>query len=169
MIRPILRHGADVLHNQANPVVAFDQDLGNLIDDMIQTMYAASGVGLAAPQIGIGLRVFVADPSAGRSSDELIAIVNPEIVEEEGTQLEEEGCLSLPGFSDQVTRPSRILVTGFDREGTQLQIEGCGLLARVLHHELDHLDGNLFVKRLRGLRRDKISRRVRKLQRSGKW
>ena len=169
MIRPILRYGADVLHNQANPVVAFDQDLGNLIDDMIQTMYAASGVGLAAPQIGIGLRVFVADPSAGRSIEELIAIVNPEIVEEEGTQLEEEGCLSLPGFSDQVTRPSRILVTGFDREGTQLQIEGCGLLARVLHHELDHLDGNLFVKRLRGLRRDKIARRVRKLQRSGKW
>ena len=169
MIRPILRYGADVLHNPANPVVAFDQNLENLIDDMTQTMYAASGVGLAAPQIGVGLRVFVADSSAGRSIEELIAIVNPEIVEEEGTQLEEEGCLSLPGFTDHVTRPSRVLVTGFDREGTQIQFEGCGLLARVLHHELDHLDGSLFVNRLRGLRRDRISRRVRKLQRSGKW
>ena len=169
MIRPILRHGADVLHNPANPVVAFDLNLDNLIDDMIQTMYAASGVGLAAPQIGVGLRVFVADSSAGRSIEELIAIVNPEIVKEEGTQVEEEGCLSLPGFTDNVTRPSRVLVTGFDREGTQIQVEGCGLLARVLHHELDHLDGSLFVNRLRGLRRDRIARRVRKLQRSGKW
>ena len=169
MIRPILRHGADVLHLPAEPVAQFNQSLGDLIDDMIQTMYATSGVGLAAPQVGVGLRVFVADPSGGRSLDDLIAVVNPNIVRAEGIQREEEGCLSLPGFTDHVARPANLVVSGYDRLGTEIKVEGEDLLARVLQHELDHLDGSLFVDRLQGLRRDRIVRRVRKLQRAGRW
>ena len=169
MIRPILRHGADALHRPARPVVDFDDDLQTLIDDMIQTMHAAPGIGLAAPQVGVGLRVFVADPSSGRSIDDLVTVVNPSIVEQEGAQREEEGCLSLPGFTARVTRPARVVVQGYDREGTEITIEGEALFARVLQHELDHLDGTLFVDRMQGLRREQMVRRVRKLQRSGKW
>ena len=169
MIRPILRHGADALHRPARPVVDFDDDLQTLIDDMIQTMHAAPGIGLAAPQVGVGLRVFVADPSSGRSIDDLVTVVNPSIVEQEGAQREEEGCLSLPGFTARVTRPARVVVQGYDREGTEITIEGEALFARALQHELDHLDGTLFVDRMQGLRREQMVRRVRKLQRSGKW
>ena len=169
MIRPILRHGADALHRPARPVVAYDDDLRTLIDDMIQTMHAAPGVGLAAPQVGVGLRVFVADPSAGRSMRDLVAVVNPRIVEQEGAVREEEGCLSLPGFTARITRPTRVVVRGYDREGDEITVEGEALLARVLQHEMDHLDGALFVDRMQGLRRDQIVRRVRKLQRAGKW
>ena len=169
MIRPILRHGADALHQPAREVVDFDGELQALIDDMIQTMHAAPGIGLAAPQVGVGLRVFVADPSAGRSIGDLVTIVNPSVVEQEGTQRGEEGCLSLPGFTARVTRPARLVVQGYDREGTEITVEGETMLARVLQHELDHLDGKLFVDRMRGLRREQIVRRVRKLQRAGKW
>ena len=169
MIRPILRHGADALHQPARRVVDFDDDLQTLIDDMIQTMHAAPGIGLAAPQVGVGLRVFVADPSAGRSIGDLVTVVNPRVVEQEGTQREDEGCLSLPGFTARVTRPARLVVRGYDREGTEITIAGETVLARVLQHELDHLDGRLFVDRMQGLRREQIVRRVRKLQRAGKW
>ena len=169
MIRPILRHGADALHQPARRVVEFDDGLQTLIDDMIQTMHAAPGIGLAAPQVGVGLRVFVVDPSAGRSIGDLVTVVNPRIVEQEGAQREEEGCLSLPGFTARVTRPARLIVQGYDREGTEITIGGETLLARVLQHELDHLDGKLFVDRMQGLRREQIVRRVRKLQRAGKW
>ncbi len=150
-------------------MVDFDDDLQTLIDDMIQTMHAAPGIGLAAPQVGVGLRVFVADPSAGRSIDELVTVVNPRVVDQEGAQREEEGCLSLPGFTARVTRPARVVLEGYDREGAEITIAGETLLARVLQHELDHLDGALFVDRMQGLRREQIVRRVRKLQRSGKW
>ena len=169
MIRPILRYGVDALHCSARPVVDFGPDLQSVIDDMIETMYAAPGVGLAAPQVGIALRVFVADPSAGRSGSELLVLVNPEIVEQEGAQREEEGCLSLPGFTARVTRAARVVLTGMDREGAPVRFDAEGLTARVFQHELDHLEGSLFVDRLQGLRRDLIVRRVRKLQRAGKW
>ncbi len=169
MIRPILRYGADTLHTPASDVQTFDDDLHRLIDDMVETMYAAPGVGLAAPQVGVPLRLFVADPSGGRSAEELVILANPRLVEEEGQQHEEEGCLSLPGFTAPVPRPTRVVLEGCDREGTATRLEGEGLLARVFSHELDHLDGTLFVNRLRGIRRDLIVRRVRKLQRSGKW
>jgi len=169
MIRPILRHGADTLHAPAPPVVDFNEDLDTLIDDMIQTMYAAPGVGLAAPQLGVPLRVFVVDPSSGQSINELITVINPEVVDRSGEQREEEGCLSLPGFAARVTRPTRLVVNGYDRNGSEVSVEGEALLARVLQHEIDHLDGKLFVDRLQGLRREQIVRRVRKLQRTGKW
>ncbi len=169
MIRPILRYGADTLHGAAAPVGDLSDEVETLIDDMIDTMYAASGVGLAATQVGEGLRLFVADPSSGRSAADLRVVINPELVEADGTQREEEGCLSLPGFAGPVTRSARVVVTGLDRDGSPVRIEGEGLLARVLQHELDHLDGNLFVDRLSGIRRDLIVRRIRKLQRTGKW
>jgi len=169
MIRPILRYGERQLHARATAVAAFDDTLRRLIDDMVETMYAAPGVGLAATQIGVPLRVIVIDTSVGKSTGELITLVNPEFVERDGMQLEEEGCLSVPGFNATVLRPSRAVIKGFDREGVPVTIEGKGLLARAFQHEMDHLEGMLFVDRLRGIKRDLIVRKVQKLQRSGKW
>ena len=169
MIRPILRYGAEALHCPAVGVEALNDTVQTLIDDMIDTMYAATGVGLAAPQVGVGLRLFVADPSSGRDRSQLRVVINPELVAADGVQREEEGCLSLPGFTGQVPRSARVVATGLDRSGSSIRIEGEGLLARVLQHEMDHLDGGLFVDRLSGIRRDLIIRRVRKLQRTGKW
>lgn len=169
MIRPILRYGDQVLHHPAAPVAEITTDLQTLIDDMIQTMYAAPGIGLAAPQIGVGLRIFVADVSVGRNPAELITFVNPEFVERDGMLLEEEGCLSVPGFQATVARPARAVVKGLDRNGVEQVIEGTGLLARCFQHEMDHLDGTIFVDRLRGLQKDLIVRKIKKLSRSGKW
>ena len=169
MIRPILRYGDQDLHQPAVEVAAFDDKLERLIDDMIETMYAAPGVGLAATQVGVGLRVFVADVSVGRDRNGLIVMVNPSFVERDGMQLEEEGCLSLPGFNATVVRPARAVLHGFDRHGAEHTVEGKGLLARAFQHEMDHLDGLVFVDRLRGIKRDLIVRRIQKLKRSGKW
>jgi peptide deformylase len=169
MIRPILRYGATALHRPAQPVTAFDDQLHQLLRDMAQTMYAAPGVGLAAPQIGVPLRVFVIDVTVGKQPGQLIEVVNPEFVACEGMQMEEEGCLSVPGFNATVVRPARAVVKGQDRDGQPITIEGTGLLARALQHEMDHLDGGLFVDRLRGIKRDLIVRKVQKLRRSGKW
>ena len=169
MIRPILKYGDTVLHEKARPVDAMTTDVERLIDDMIETMYAAPGVGLAAPQIGVALRLFVVDTSVGRDPKGLIVMVNPEFVERDGMQLEEEGCLSVPGFNATVVRPARVVVKGLDRSGNEQQIEGSGLLARAFQHEMDHLDGTLFVDRLRGIKRDLIVRKIRKLTRAGKW
>jgi peptide deformylase len=169
MLRPILRYGERPLHTPAAPVTRFDDELQRLIDDMIETMYAAPGIGLAAPQVGVPLRVVVVDLSVGRDRAQLITLVNPEFVQREGTQLEEEGCLSVPGFNATVLRPSRVVVQGFDREENLQTFEGTGLLARAFQHEMDHLDGRLFVDRLRGIKRDVIVRKIQKLQRTGKW
>jgi peptide deformylase len=169
MIRPILRYGEQPLHRPAADVTAFDAGLERLIDDMIETMYAAPGIGLAATQVGVPQRVFVADVSAGHDRNGLIVLVNPAIVEREGMQLEEEGCLSVPGFNATVVRPARTVIQGFDRHGEERTIEGKGLLARAFQHEMDHLDGLLFVDRLRGIKRDLIVRRIHKLKRAGKW
>lgn len=169
MMRPILRYGEPPLHAPAVAVTSFGPDLQQLIDDMIQTMYAASGVGLAAPQIGVPLRVFVADVSVGRTPSDLVVMVNPVFIERDGVQLEEEGCLSVPGFNATVVRPARAVVHGFDREGHEQTIEGRDLLARAFQHEMDHLEGTVFVDRLRGIRRDLIVRKIQKLKRRGKW
>ena len=169
MLRPIVRYGEDVLQRPAEPVTVFDAELDRLIDDMIDTMYAAPGIGLAAPQIGVAKRVCVIDLSVGKKGGDLIVLINPEFVARDGMQLEDEGCLSLPGFNAIVPRPSKATVRGLDRTGQPRVIEGTGLLARALQHEIDHLDGVLFLERLRGLKRDLIKRRIRKLQRAGKW
>jgi len=169
MIRPILKFGDTSLHAPARAVDAITPDIERLIDDMIETMYAAPGVGLAAPQVGVPLRVFVVDVSVGRDPHGLLVMVNPEFVEREGTQLEEEGCLSVPGFNATVARPTRAVLKALDRGGQEQRHEASGLLARAFQHEMDHLDGVLFVDRLRGLKRDLIVRKIRKLARSGKW
>jgi peptide deformylase len=169
MIRPILRYGADVLHVPASPVGEITREIQQLVDDMIQTMYAAPGIGLAAPQVGVSLRLFVCDISAGRNPADLLAFINPEFVEREGMQLEDEGCLSAPGFNATVARPSRAVLKGLDRQGAERVVEATGLLARCFQHEMDHLDGTLFIDRLRGLQKDLIVRRIRKLSRAGKW
>jgi peptide deformylase len=169
MLRPILRYGERPLHTPAEPVTRFDAELNRLIDDMIETMYAAPGIGLAATQVGVALRVFVIDLSVGRDPAQLIVMVNPEFVLREGTQLEDEGCLSVPGFNATVLRPARATVQGQDREGNPQQLVGEGLLARAFQHEMDHLDGRVFIDRLRGIKRDVIVRKIQKLQRNGKW
>jgi peptide deformylase len=169
MIRPIVKYGATVLHQPADDVAEITGELGDLINDMVQTMYAAPGVGLAAPQIGVPLRIFVVDVTAGRSAKELMTFINPSFVERDGMQLEEEGCLSLPGFNGTVARPARAVVRGLDLDGKEHTVEGTQLLARAFQHEMDHLDGRVFVDRLRGIQRDLIVRRIKKLDRSGKW
>ena len=169
MIRPILRYGERPLHVPAAPVTVFDDSLQRLVDDMIETMYAAPGVGLAATQVGVPLRVFVVDLSIGRSASELIVMVNPAFVSREGTQLEEEGCLSAPGFNATVVRPRQALVQGLDRYGNAQSIEGRDLLARAFQHEMDHLDGVVFIDRLRGIKREMIVRKIQKLKKTGKW
>jgi peptide deformylase len=169
MIRPILRYGADVLHAPAAPVAEVTPDIQQLIDDMIQTMYVAPGVGLAATQVGVPLRIFVCDISVGRNPTDLLTFVNPEFVERDGMQLEEEGCLSVPGFNATVARPSRAVLKGLNRDGREHTVEASGLLARCFQHEMDHLEGTVFVDRLRGLQKDLIVRKIRKLSRAGKW
>ena len=169
MLRPIVKHGEKSLQTPASPVTAFDESLHTLIDDMIQTMYAAPGIGLAATQVGVPVRVFVIDLSVGHGTSGLITMVNPVFVEREGTQIEEEGCLSAPGFNATVVRPRRAIVKGFDRDGTEQTIEGTDLLARAFQHEMDHLDGVVFIDRLRGIKRELIVRKIQKLRKSGKW
>jgi peptide deformylase len=169
MIRPILKYGDRMLHEPARPVEALSADVDRLIGDMIETMYAAPGIGLAAPQVGVALRIFVVDLSGGRDPQGLIVMVNPSFMERDGVQLEEEGCLSLPGFTATVVRPERAVLRGLDLNGTEVEREGTGLLARAFQHEMDHLDGTLFVDRLRGIKKDLIVRRIRKLTRAGQW
>ena len=169
VIRPILKFGDTVLHEPAADVGPLTGDIQSLIDDMIDTMYAAPGIGLAAPQIGVGVRIFVIDVSVGRNAGDLMVFVNPVFVERDGVQLEEEGCLSVPGFTATVARPVRAVIKGLDRQGVERTVEGTDLLARAFQHEMDHLDGKLFLDRVRGIKRDLIVKRIRKLARAGKW
>ena len=169
MIRPILKYGDHILQEPAGEVDVVTPEIQRIVTDMTETMYAAPGIGLAAPQIGIPLRIFVVDLSVGREASGLIVMINPVFVERDGVQLEDEGCLSVPGFNATVVRPSRVVLKGLDAAGNEHQREGTGLLARAFQHEMDHLDGTLFVDRLRGIKREMIVRRIRKLTRAGKW
>ncbi len=169
MVRPILRHGDGRLVATAQAVSLLNDDVQALIDDLIETMYAAPGVGLAAPQVGVPLRLFVVDVSATQKGESLRVLVNPTIVSRDGMQIDEEGCLSLPGFAAHVLRPARIVITGLDRTGQPARVEGQGLMARALQHEMDHLDGRLFVDRLRGIKRREILRRIQKRRRASQW
>jgi peptide deformylase len=169
MQRPIVRYGAGPLHAPAAAVDAVTPEIQSLVDDMVQTMHAAPGIGLAAPQIGVPVRIFVVDLSAGAEPNGLITMINPTFVEQDGLQLEEEGCLSVPGFVATVPRPQRVVIRGLDRDGREHVREGTGLLARAFQHEMDHLDGRLFLGRLRRLRREVIVRQIRQLSRRGDW
>lgn len=144
-------------------------EISALIDDMLETLYAAPGVGLAAPQVGASHRLFVIDLSVGKVPSECLVLMNPEFVSREGMQLEEEGCLSVPGFHATVPRPASVTVRGLDREGRERVVEAQGFLARAIQHEMDHLDGILFVDRLRSVQRRLFLRRIEALRRSGQW
>ena len=169
MLRPILRLGDSILSEPAHAVGDITPEIETLIDDMIETMYAAPGIGLAAPQVGVSLKILVIDLSLGKDPAGLHTMINPQFIERDGMQLEEEGCLSIPGFTATVARPKRVIVEGLNRQGEKYRLEGTGLLARALQHEVDHLNSCLFVDRLRGISRDLILRKIKKLSKAGKW
>ena len=170
MVRNILKYGDPVLETSAELITEFDTpELHGLIADMWETMYAAKGVGLAAPQIGIRKRLSVIDTSVGEREEDKIVIINPEIVLKEGSQTGEEGCLSIPGFREPVTRAHKVRVTARNEKGEPVEYDGEELLARALQHEIDHLNGILFISHLSTLKRDMIRRKVRKLQKAGDW
>ncbi len=170
MVRKILKYGEPLLEQCAEAVADFDTaDLRELIADMWETMYAARGVGLAAPQIGVRKRISVIDVSAGEDESQKLILINPEIVSQEGSQIGEEGCLSLPGFRDQVRRANKVTVRAQNERGESIEVVGEELLARALQHEIDHLNGILFISHLSPLKRDLIRRKIRKLQKAGEW
>jgi peptide deformylase len=168
-IRPIVKWGDPVLHSPSARVDRVDGSVAALVADMVDTMYAAPGIGLAAPQIGVPLRVIVVDLSVGEDESQLIKLVNPEFVVREGEQKHEEGCLSVPGYGGSPTRPARVVVKGLDLEGRERTYEGTELLARAFCHEIDHIDGLLFVDRLSPLKRDLLKRKLRKKAKTGDW
>ena len=170
MVRKIVKYGEAVLEKPSKPVVEFGTPaLNELIADMFETMYAAKGVGLAAPQIGVSERVSVIDTSVGEDETQKIVIINPEITFRDGTQTGEEGCLSIPGFREPVTRANKVTVKARNAQGETVEFEGNELLARALQHEIDHLDGILFISHLSALKRDIIRRKIKKLQKAGEW
>ena len=168
-VLPIVKYGAEVLRRPTDLVTDIDDALQKLIDDMVDTMHAAPGVGLAANQIGVSRRLAVIDLSVGKRPHEVIVLVNPEIVETEGEVTEEEGCLSIPDMTEVVTRPARVKARFLDRNGATREMWGDGLMARALSHETDHLKGGLFVDRLRGFKKERILKRIQKLSRAGMW
>jgi peptide deformylase len=169
MIYPIVKFGDPVLEKPAAPVTDFDDELRKLADDMFESMYAAHGVGLAAPQIGIAKRIAVIDVTFKEDPDAKIVLVNPEIVHTEGKQNSSEGCLSLPEFRENVTRPMKVTARAQNLNGETIEVVGEELLARALLHETDHLNGKLFISHISGLKRDLIKRKIRKLMRLGEW
>ena len=168
-VLPIVKYGNEVLRRRTEPVTDFNDALQKLIDDMVDTMYAAPGIGLAANQVGDSRRIAVIDLSVGKRPGELHVLVNPEIAETAGHITEEEGCLSVPDFTETVSRPERVKVRFLDRNGDPREMWGEGLMARAMSHEIDHLDGKLFVDRLRGLKRDRIIKKIQKLAKAGMW
>jgi peptide deformylase len=169
MIYPIVLYGDPVLEATAEPVTEFNAELKKLVDDMFESMYAAHGVGLAAPQIGIGKRLAVIDVTFKEKPEEKLVLVNPEIIRREGKQNGQEGCLSLPEFRENVTRANIVTVRAQDVEGKWFEKTGDDLLARAFLHEIDHLNGRLFISHVSGLKRDLIKRKIKKLVRAGEW
>ena len=168
-VLPIRKYGDDVLRLPAAPVAEIDASLQKLIDDMIETMYAAPGVGLAANQVGVAKRLMVIDLSVGKRPNECHVFINPEIIDAEGEITEEEGCLSIPDFVEVITRPERVKLRYLDRHGDTREMWGEGLMARAMCHEIDHLNGTLFVDHLRGFKKDRILKKIAKLSKSGMW
>ena len=168
-VRPIVKYGHPGLHKPSDPVKEIDGTIHKLLDDMVETMYAAPGIGLAAPQIAVPLRVIIVDLSVGEEPGQLIKLINPEFVIREGEQRHDEGCLSVPGFGGSPVRPARVVVKGLDPDGKERTYEGTELLARAFCHEIDHIDGLLFVDRLTPLKRDLMKRKLRKKARTDDW
>jgi peptide deformylase len=170
MVYPIVKYGQPVLETKAATITEFDTpDLHKLVEDMFESMYAAKGVGLAAPQIGVGKRIAVIDTTVGEDAGQKLVLINPEIIAKEGSQSGEEGCLSLPTFRETVTRAKKVTVRAFDVAGKPFEMTGEDLLARAFLHETDHLDGTLYISHISPLKRDLIRRKVRKLQKANEW
>jgi peptide deformylase len=169
MIYPIVKLGDPVLEKKAEPVTEFDGTLKKLVEDMFESMYAAKGVGLAAPQIGISKRLAVIDITFKEDPEAKLVLVNPEIIHTEGRQTQSEGCLSIPEFREPVTRPFKVTVRAQDVEGKFYEKTGEELLARAFLHETDHLNGKLYIGHISALKRDLIKRKIRKLVKAGEW
>lgn len=169
MIVPILKLGAPELRKVSEPIHNFNGELEDIVKNMVETMYGASGVGLAAPQIGVNIRLVTIDPSIGENKEKIIVLCNPEIVSSEGKQSCEEGCLSIPDFSENVERPMKMVVKGQDLKGEEVTIEAEGILARCFSHEIDHLNGVLFIDHLSALKRSLIRNKIKKLAKAGEW
>ena len=169
MIYPIVKFGDPVLERAAAPVTAFDDELKKLLDDMFESMYAAHGVGLAAPQIGISRRIAVIDITFKEDPNAKLVLINPEIIHTEGKQRGNEGCLSLPEFREEVTRAARVTARAQDLSGKFFEVTGEELLARALQHETDHLNGKLYINHISALKRDLMKRKIRKLMKAGEW
>lgn len=169
MIYPIVKFGDPVLEKQAEPVTAFDDDLKKLVEDMFESMYAAHGVGLAAPQIGISRRLAVIDITFKEDPEAKLVLVNPEIIHMEGRHTQTEGCLSIPEFRESVTRPRAVTVRAQDVNGRFFEKAAEELLARAFLHETDHLNGKLYISHISALKRDLIKRKIRKLMKAGEW
>jgi peptide deformylase len=169
MVYPITLYGDPVLETPAETITEFNDDLKKLVDDMFESMYAAHGVGLAAPQIGIGKRIAVIDITFKEDPSAKLVLINPEIIRTEGRQRGTEGCLSLPEFREDVTRPNKVTVRAQNLEGKWFEHTGEELLARALMHETEHLQGKLYISHISGLKRDLMKRKIKKLMRAGQW
>jgi len=169
MIYSIVKYGNPVLEKQAAPVTVFDEELQKLVDDMFESMYAAHGVGLAAPQIGISKRLAVIDTTFKEDPDAKLVLANPEIIHSEGRHTQNEGCLSIPEFRESVTRPRKVTVRAQDVKGNFFEKTGEELLARAFLHETDHLNGKLYISHISALKRDLMKRKIRKLMKAGEW
>jgi peptide deformylase len=168
-IYPIIKYGDPILEKPTKPISQFDDELAELAEDMFATMYAAQGIGLAAPQIGRSIRMTVVDVTSGKNPEAKIVLINPQVIHGEGEKREEEGCLSIPGFRGYVVRPQFVTVRAQDLKGEFFEIRGEDLLARAFCHEIDHLDGILFLQHLGMLKRDLIKRKIKKLKKQGEW
>src|SRR5262245_1827562 len=170
MVYPIVKYGDPVLERPADTVIEFDTpELHKFLEDMFESMYAAKGVGLAAPQIGVARRIAVIDCSVGEDPAQKIVLINPQIIRVEGKQKGEEGCLSIPGFREEVSRGQKVTVRAQDAKGETFEQTGEDLLARAFLHETDHLFGKLYISHISALKRDLIRRRIRKLVKAGEW
>ncbi|HZS95182.1 MAG TPA: peptide deformylase [Terriglobales bacterium] len=169
MIYTIVKYGDPVLEKRAEPVTVFDDELKKLVDDMFESMYAAHGVGLAAPQIGISRRLAVIDVTFKEDPDAKLVLANPEIIHSEGRHSQKEGCLSIPDFRENVSRPRKVTIRAQDVNGKFYEKTGEELLARAFLHETDHLNGKLYMSHLSALKRDLMKRKIRKLMKAGEW
>jgi len=166
-VRKIVTYGHPVLEKVAEPVSEIDDEILDLARDMVLTMHAAPGIGLAAPQVNAGRRVITVDLSVGENPDDLIILVNPEFIETEGEGVSEEGCLSVPGIHENVKRPARVRLRGLDLKGKERVIEATGQLARVFCHEIDHINGRLFIERLSPLKKALVKKKLKKERAAG--
>jgi peptide deformylase len=169
MILKIVKYPEPVLSQPGEPVTEFNNELRKLVSDMFETTYAAQGVGLAAPQVGISKRITTIDVSMGKDPKDRLVLVNPEIISSEGKLYEEEGCLSFPDIREKIVRAAKVRIRAQDEYGKWFEMDGEELLARCMQHEIDHLNGMLFIFRMSGLKRDLSLRKIRKLQREGTW